>query len=215
MLREWVARSTAGQEDLYLVLIEDLSPPADSDERAACQLMINRHHLSRDREQIASMDFTDLAHAQDYCFKEYGVAPGDWMHEIRLPCAFRFNYTVSNSGVPQPYPVASPNAKILFRFTPAEDEDGRSRRVLNICGTREGMERLAAMLVLCADSEKYDPEFHIHLEDQHWVETDIDVTIRAPVYLDVLRSAEFSEFKGTKLPLPPDDAAEDPSPNTE
>ncbi len=176
MWREWVARSTAGAEELYLVLSADLSPPADSDE-PACQLMVNRHHLSRDREQIANMDFTDVAHAKDYCLKEYGVARGDWMDEIRLPCTFQFDYTVTNSGVPQPCAVASPNAEILFRFTRADDENGRSRSVLNICGTREGMERLAAMLVLCADSEKYDPEFHIHLEREPWVETDMDVTI--------------------------------------
>jgi hypothetical protein len=55
------------------------------------------------------------------------------------------------------------------------------------------------MLILCADSDKYDPEFHIHLETQQGVEADMDVTIRAPVYLDRLQRGEFSEFKGTPI----------------
>ena len=210
MWREWVARSRAGQEELHLVLIEDISPTADS-HQPAYELMVNRHHLSRDREQVTRMSFSDLGQAQDYCLKEYGVAPGDWMHEATLTCTFEFNYTLTNCGVPQPYPVASPEARIVFRCLPIEDENGRTRTGLNICGTREGLKRLAAMLVLCADSDKYDPEFHIHLEDQQGVEADMDVTIRAPVYLDTLRSGEFSEFKGTPIRI---DDAEDSRPNT-
>ena len=200
MWREWVARSTARQEELHLVLIEDLSTTPDFPD-LACQLMVNRHHLSRDREEIARKDFTGLAQAQEYCQKEYGVAPGDWLNEITLPYKFEFNYTLSNCGVPQPYPVASRDAEMLFRFSPAVDENGRTRSVFNICGTREGLKCLAAMLVLCADSEKYDPEFHIHLEDQPSVETDIDVTIRSPAYLDALRSGKFDEFKSTRITI--------------
>ena len=115
--------------------------------------------------------------------------------------SFQFNYKVTTRGVPQPYPIAAPNSRIIFRFSPAEDENGQARQVLNICGTREGLEYLAAMLVLCADSEKYDPEFHIHLEDLKEVEADIDVTVRAPVYLEVLRKGEFSETKGAPIPI--------------
>jgi hypothetical protein len=88
--------------------------------------------------------------------------------------SFQFNYAVTTRGVPQPYPLAPPNPRILFRLSPAEDEDGREFSVLNICGNREGLEYLAAMLVLSADSAKYDPEFHIHLEDVKGVEADRD-----------------------------------------
>lgn len=206
MSREWVARSAAGQEELHLVLIEDNSPEADP----PCQLIVTRHHLSRDREPIAGKDFADLAQAQDYCLKEYGVARGDWKHEITLSYTFEFNYTVSNCGIPQPCPVASPDARIVFRLSPIEDEIGGTRAGLNICGTRDGLKRLAAMLILSAESDKYDPEFHVHLEDQQGVEADMDVTIRAPVYLDKLRSGKFSEFKGTPINI---DDTGDSSPN--
>jgi hypothetical protein len=209
MWREWVAISTTGQEELYLVLIEDLSSTEVPDE-PAIQLIVNRRHLSPDREAIASVNFTDLAQAKDHCLKEYGVAPSDWVREMTFPRTFQFNYKVSNTGVPQPYPVAPSNAQIVFRFSPCEDENGRATRVLNICGTREGLEYLAAMLVLCADSDKYDPWFHIHLEDMESVETDMDVTIRAPSYLSSIRSEEFSEFKGTPITV---DDGDDSSPN--
>jgi hypothetical protein len=174
--------------------------------------MVNRNHLSRDRETISSASFKDLAQAQDYCLNEYGVARSDWAHDVPIPCTFQFNYTVSSTGVPQPHPVAPANSQIVFRFSPREDENGRKTRVLNICGTREGLEYLAAMLVLCADSDKYDRWFHIHLEDIERVETDTDVTIRAPSYLSSIRSGAFSDFKGTPIPI---DDAEDSSPNTD
>ncbi len=126
----------------------------------------------------------------------------------RLQRLFEFEYTVTEVGVPQPYPVKPPNAKVLFRLSPAEDENGRKFSVMNICGNREGLEYLAAMLVLSADSAKYDPYFHIHLEDMEGFETDMDVTVRAPSYLEVLDKGEFSESKGTKIDVGPP-AAED------
>jgi hypothetical protein len=116
-------------------------------------------------------------------------------------CSLQFNYKLTTAGVPQPYPVASPNTKIVFRYSPAEDENGRIQTVLNICGTREGLKYLAAMLVLCAESEKYDPEFHIHLENMKEVEADMDVTIRAPNHLDALSKGDFSESKGTPIAI--------------
>jgi hypothetical protein len=207
MWREWISKVQVAHEELHLVIIEDLSPTRDRDD-PACELMVNRHHFSCDRQQIASADFADLAEAKDYCFKKYGIAPGDWTHEIAFSETFQFNYTVTNCGVPQPHPVAGPNARILFRCSLAGDEDGRKSQVLNICGTREGMRRLAAMLVLCADSDKYDPAFHIHLEDEEDVETDMEVTIRAPTYLDVLDRGEFSEFKGPTIIVPADEAGD-------
>jgi hypothetical protein len=204
MWQEWIAKCLTGHDELHLVLVEDTAPTGNADERT-CQLMVNRHHLSQDRQEIARVDFASLAEAQSYCLREYGIAPSDWRHEVTLSHTFQFDYTITNLGVPQPCPVVSPNAKILFRFSPAEDENGRISQVLNVCGTREGMERLAAMLLLCASSDKYDPEFHIHLEREELVETDLEVTIRAPLYLDTLSRGEFSEFKGTAINLPTND----------
>jgi len=116
--------------------------------------------------------------------------------------SFEFDYTVSTVGVPQPYPIPPRAPRILFRLSSAEDENGREFSVLNICGNRAGLEYLAAMFVLSADSAKYDPAFHIHLEDMKCVETDLDVTVRAPAYLKVLQEGKFSESKGTPIPLP-------------
>lgn len=131
------------------------------------------------------------------------------MHAIPIASTFEFNYTLTNLGQPQPYPVASPDARIVFRCSPIENEDGQTRMGLNICGTREGLKHLAAMLILCADSDKYDPEFHIHLDEQQGVDADMDVTIRAPIYLDALQNGEFQEFKGNPIRL---DDPEDSSP---
>jgi hypothetical protein len=113
--------------------------------------------------------------------------------------SFEFEYTVTDQGVPQPYPVKPPNSRVLFRLSPAEDDNGQKLSVLNICGNREGLEYLAAMLVLSGDSAKYDPEFHIHLGDMEEFETDMDVTIRAPAYLDSLDAKTFSEARGTPI----------------
>ena len=84
MWREWIARSMVGQEELHLVLIEYLPATLKSGE-PVCELRVNRHHLSADRQQISFMTFADLEQAHRYCLKEYGVAPGDWMDEIAIP----------------------------------------------------------------------------------------------------------------------------------
>jgi len=113
--------------------------------------------------------------------------------------AFEFDFTVTSVGIPQPYPDPPKNARILFRYSTAESDGGKQRQVLNVCGNVEGLKYLAAMLLLTADSDQYDPEFHIHLEHMPGVESDRDVTIRAPVYLDILKSGEFTEFKGEPI----------------
>jgi hypothetical protein len=128
-----------------------------------------------------------------------GIAHMSKKNERRVRYAFTFDYAVSTVGIPQPYPVPQGNPQILFRYSSADTDRGE-RRVLNVCGNAEGLKYLAAMLLLTADSEKYDPEFHIHLDAIPGVEADGDVTIRAPVYLDVLRSGEFAEYKGESIP---------------
>jgi hypothetical protein len=124
---------------------------------------------------------------------------------------FAFDFTVSAAGIPQPYPVPPADPQILFRYSIAKTDGGSDRQVLNVCGNAEGLKDLAAMLLLTADSEKYDPEFHIHLENMPGVEADSDVTIRAPVYLDILRRSEFTEFKGEPIVYPSDTPRHRPS----
>jgi len=195
------------------MLFEDLSPTREPDE-TACQLMVYRHYRSRDREVIAGADFADLEQAQAYCLTQYGVAAGDWKNAITFRRSYEFNYKVSSHGVFQAYPVTPRGTQIVFRSSVFEDEHGQTKRGLSICGNREGFEELAAIFMLFADSEKYDPEFHIHLEDSEEVETELNVSIHPPSALDFVRTPEFREFKGTSTPIPPDDT-QNSSPNTD
>ncbi len=194
---------------MHLVLVEDSSLPVDPHERP-CELFVNRHHLSAEREEVFRRTFANLAEAQDYCVKEYDVRAEHWQDRITQSYTFQFNYEVTNLGVPQPLPVGFEDSKIVFRFAPREDGDGKISPALNICGTREGLKRLAAMCLLCADSEQYAPDFHVHLEDDTGVETNIDATIRAPGYLESLVSGHFSEFCA-KIAIPEDGCHESPS----
>ena len=202
--REWIAKSAVGEE-LHLVIIEDLSPKRAPDE-PACELMVSRHYLSRDRKWIASVEFSDLAQAQAYCQKEYGVVLHNWTNKITFRRSYEFNYQVSSQGVFQAHPITPLGTKIVFRSTIFEDEDGQTKHGLTICGNREGFEELAAMFMLFADSEKYDPDFHIHLEDHGEVEADLNVLIQMPAALEFVRAPEYRTFKGTSIPIPPDDA---------
>jgi hypothetical protein len=63
------------------------------------------------------------------------------------------------------------------------------------------LKRLAALLLLCADGERYDPGFHVHLDrddtdpgKRPYFTGDIDVTLRAPSYLAVLKADTFREW---------------------
>ncbi|MEN6449301.1 MAG: hypothetical protein ABFC96_02325 [Thermoguttaceae bacterium] len=196
MWRERVARSTTRGEELHLVVVEDLSPPVDPDE-CRCELFVNRRHLSAEREEVFRRAFANVADARAYCAREYGVGASDWQDRIIQSYTFQFDYEITNLGVPQPIPVGFDESKIVLRLAPREDENGVITSALSICGTREGLRRLAAMCLLCADAEQYDPEFHIHLENDADIESDIVATIRAPAYLDILTSRQFSEFHGT------------------
>jgi hypothetical protein len=212
--REWFAKSVAGDEVLHLVLTENLSPRREPDE-PACQLVVYRHYLSQDREMIAYPGFADVEQAKAYCLTEYGVAPGDWIDAIRFRRSCEFNYKVSSHGVYQAYPERPPGARIVFRSTVFEDENGQTKPGLCICGNRQGFETLAAMFMLFADSEEFGPDFHIHVEDDSQVvETELNVTIRPPAVLGFVRAPEFREYKGTNIPIPTDDS-EDSSPQIE
>ena len=98
MWREWIARTTTGHEELHLVLIEDMSPSTD---QLGCELMVNRHHLSRDRQLVTRADFADVAQAGAARL----VAPGD-------PAALR-EALAELIGDPQARAVLSAGARAL------------------------------------------------------------------------------------------------------
>jgi hypothetical protein len=75
-----------------------------------------------------------------------------------------------------------------------EDDSGNKTTVLNICGNHEGLQHLAAMLLLCADGEFYDRFFHMHLEDEAgFIHSDMPVTLRSPSYFENLLRDELRE----------------------
>ncbi len=201
MWRESVAKSKSTGEELYQVLI-DYSADWPKEE-FNCELFVNRHHLSVKRETVFRREFGSLEEAREFCSKEYDVRANDWQIRLAFPYVFQFDYEVTNVGVPQPVPIGFADATIVFRYSEREDFDtGEKRSALNICGSREGLRRLAAMCLLCADSASYDDSFHIHLEDLKGFEGDIEVTIRAPSYLGIIRSGHFNEGTG-RIELPP------------
>lgn len=76
----------------------------------------------------------------------------------------------------------------MIAFSKAKEEGladgGKPAQAISICGNKEGLRRLAAMLLLCAESESLDPELHIHLDGTcPGVVTDLPVTLRSPTYL--------------------------------
>jgi hypothetical protein len=212
MWQEWTAKITLNGEELYIVLIQDISLH-NQPNALRCELMCNRNHLSSERETLWQREFADVTEAKTYCEMEYGIRDADWQDKITQPYRFQFDYEITNLGVPQPIPVGFDNGRLLICFANREDENGAVRQALNICGTRDGLKHLAAMCLLCADSEQYDPAFYIHLEDMINVETDIEITIRSPNYLEVLGSRQFSDFKGTAISVSENDFEEQSSGN--
>lgn len=196
MWREWIAKSTATGEELHFVVIEDTSPTLDASDLPV-QLVVNRHHLCAKREVVLDREFRTIEEAKDYCTRQFGVPLVDWQDQVTFPYVFQFDFAVSNTGVPQPQPVGFADSKIVFRHTEREDLcTGAKRLALNICGNPEGLKQLAAMLLLCADSANYDEWFHIHLEDQKEFDGDIEVTLRAPSYLESISNGTFQDGTG-------------------
>ena len=197
-MTELVARILVGQEERHLVLIEAVY--ADTGE--PWTLLVNAEHYSIGRHTLECAYYWSLAAAQADCRDRFGVRDVDWVEAgaVRFDHTFRFEYAVTNQGVPQPYPVGFEGGEVLFGLGEVLHSDAPATAVLNVCGNREGLRRLAALLLLCADGEKYDPSFHIHLDcepgppREPFFTGNIDVTLRAPVYLDVLKEGSFREW---------------------
>ncbi len=198
-MTEIVARILVGSEERHLVLVEEVY--ADTGE--PWTLFVNADHYGASRCTLERAHYWTLAAAQEDCRARFGVQTEDWMEAdaIRFSHVFRFDYGVTNQGVPQPYPVGFEGGEILFRLGEVQHPDGPATPVLNVCGNAEGLRRLAALLLLCADSPRFDPGFHVHLDrepeapgEPPFLIGDFDVTLRAPGYLSVLKDGSLREW---------------------
>ena len=197
-MTELVALIVVGGEERHLVLVEEVY--ADTGE--PWTLFVNAEHYSVGRHTLECAYYWTLAAAQADCRDRFDVRDVDWVEagDVRFDHNFRFEYAVTNQGIPQPYPLGFEGGEILFRLGEVLRSDAPATPVLNVCGNREGLRRLAALLLLCADGARYDPSFHIHLDcepgppREPFFTGNIDVTLRAPVYLDVLKDGSFREW---------------------
>jgi hypothetical protein len=193
-MSELIASQIVNGEELHFIIFEDTFAEDDGD---PFEVIVHADHYLASRRTIESVTLATLAEAQAYCRDRYGVATSAWRphDEIRFRYEFAFDYNVSSTGVPQPHPLGFEGARIVFRLSQVEHFDEPSTPVLDISGNPEGLRRLAAELLLCADSERYDPEFHIHLDrGTDFFSGDIDATLRAPAYFERLQQGPLLQF---------------------
>lgn len=197
-MNELVARTVVGEEERHLILIEEVY--AETGE--PWTLFVNAEHYSVGRHTLEYAYYWSLAAAQADCRDRFGVRDVDWVEAgaVRFDHIFQFEHGVTNRGVPQPYPLGFEGGEVLFQLGEVLHSDTPATPVLTVCGNREGLRRLAALLLLCADGDRYDQTFHIHLDcepgppREPFFTGNLDVTLRAPVYLDALKEGTFREW---------------------
>lgn len=185
-----IASKTINSEQLFFILVDECY--SDNDEPFT--LFVHANHYSSSRAEWARKFFGTKAMAFEYCEQQYGIDPTTWISQTRFVQEFRFEYSITDLGTPQPYLLDFEEGEVIFRFSGEELGKDYKRPALNISGNRMGLRRLAAMLLLCADSERYDSTFHIHLDDEKgFLLPDGPVTLRNPVYFKSLRAGNFNE----------------------
>ena len=188
-----IANRIIAGEELHFILVEENF----SDNSEPFTLFIHANHYNTRRELRNSFFFNTFTDAFEYCQTKYGIALDDWQEPPRFKHHFEFEYRVSDLGVPQPYLAGLEGGKVIFRMSDREIFGGRESRtepVLNISGDRVGLQRLAAMLLLCSDGEQWDDYLHIHLEDEAGFHLpDLAVTLRNPTYFEALLENKFRE----------------------
>jgi hypothetical protein len=198
-MTELVARIVVDGEERHLVLVEEVY----SEVGEPWTLFVNADHYGAGRRTLDKTYYWDLDSAQADCGDRFGVHIEDWVagDAVRLGQLFRFDYAITNQGVPQPYPLGFYGAEVFFALDKSEHPDGPSTPVLNVSGNADGLRRLAALLILCAESERYDARFHVHLErepfapgERAFLTGELDVTLRAPTYLADLKDGTFREL---------------------
>lgn len=172
-----VGRDINGEEHTFVLLEECFS---EDDEPYT--LFAYTNYYSASRSEQSRMFFKSSELAFEYCEQFYDIPKNSWVSKKRLVQEFHFEYAISAWGKPQPYLLDFENGETLFLVT-----ENSNTQTLNISGNREGLRRLAAMLIICAESEKYDEFFHIHLEDKGgFILPDLPVILRSPSYFEPL-----------------------------
>lgn len=200
---ELVAETVIEGEARHLVLVEEVY----SDDDEPFTLFVNADHYTAARRTVGRAYYWTLADAQAACLERFGVRAAEWRDAatVSFPFAFAFDFRVTERGVPQPYPAGFAGAEVVARLGEVEHPDAPPTRVLDLSGNRDGLRRLAALLLLVADGDRYDDGFHVHLEDEHagegreepFLVGDVAITLRAPSYHDVLRGRALRQWSAT------------------
>lgn len=187
-MRALVARKTVEGKERHFVLLDECYL-----DDLPFTLFVHADHYSADRTELCRMGFVSLEAALKHCQRAYKIGQNEWQDEITFSQSFQFEYGMTDLGVPRPYPLGFDDGQAVFRLGTRECGDGTTITVLNVCGDRDGLQHLAALLLLCADGEQYNDFHHVHLEDEEGILTDIPVTLRCPAYLESLLREEFKE----------------------
>jgi hypothetical protein len=178
---EMIAATLVDGIESHLVLIVD-----DVDRENSCvDLFVSHEHYSQNRTVVESKGFSSLEEALTFCTAKYGVTAAAWKKDPAFEFRFDFQFRVTNSGIPQPFPLGFGETEVVFQLGEKENLlDGSKTPSLLITGNRAGLRELAARLLLCADSEQYDPDFHMHLDaaKTHRL-SNVDVTLYSPTRL--------------------------------
>ncbi|MCP4608496.1 MAG: hypothetical protein GY845_07265 [Planctomycetes bacterium] len=189
-MKTLIAHKKIADEDLHFILVNECY----SDDGEPITLFIHVNHYSAERDERARKFFRSFEQAIEYCKQEYGIDPDEWKIQVRFIRDFQFEYSVTHIGVPQPYPLGFEEGQVIFRIDEEESNCGSKMKVLNICGNGSGLQRLAALLLLCAEGERYERFLHMHLEDEEGFLLDIPVTLRSPSYFEhMVRTDENQE----------------------
>jgi hypothetical protein len=187
-MTKMVSNQCSDGRALQFIVLDD---PIYAEEDRPFTLWVNQDHYSPQRKLIEEAHFVTFESACAYCQQRYGLGQdASWDDEPVFERNFSFKYRVTHTGVPQPSVLDLPGSVIAFSLSKEGglDAEGRATRTISICGNKAGLRQLAAMLLLCAESESLDPEFHIHLDnaptdDACRVLTELPVTLRSPAYL--------------------------------
>lgn len=186
-MRQFATKRQGGQL-LSFILFDDGNDWEHSPERPVVLDVVEFLHTPK-QALIADQDFTSVEEALDYCRTKYSIETDDWRRVLPFILDFRIEYDVTHTGTPQPVLLSPQGGELVFRVTadPTSSPPDTSTYDLQICGTKEGLRRMAAWLLLCAESERFDLEYHRHFERGQEAEGNASVTLRCPTYLNILR----------------------------
>jgi hypothetical protein len=187
-VRASVARKLVDGKERHFVLVDECYI-----DDLPFTLFVHADHYSANRTELDRTGFASLEAALDHCQQAYGINQDEWQDQVRFSQRFHFEYGVTDLGVPRPHPLGFEEGQVIFKAGERQGSDGTMIAVPNICGDRVGLRYLAALLLLCADGGQYGDSFHVHLEDEEGILTDMPVTLRCPAYLESLLRDEFKE----------------------